>query len=495
MAFVPGNSPDQGANSDQDKEKNPLAEQAPITSAPAGGGSGNPSGQASSKGPSQPFTNLSSYLTANAPQVAQMGADIAGKLNTDYNATSGAIDSAKTSFTDRVNSGYTPYDQSLVDSFNTNPAAVAADPTKAASFKGMYNDRYTGPGNFQDAPEYADLSGKVQKSGAFANQVSTLPGLQSYLSSQSPTYTQGQATLDSALLQTNPDAVKTISDAAAPFKNLPGYLDQTVAAGNAASQNASTQAQQAKTAAQTAAGDFSTNFAKTNNEQFKGMADQATNYNLLMNSATAKINNGDYANLTPEEAKLVGYNPAVTNLIQKYPTIFQSQAELKPINFQNYFTSGDSARMPTAADAISPDELANYKALQQLTGSAPMLNFDAPEVGTEGSFHMPGKLPQYNNQQATAAIEEAYRPLYNTALNGGIQLSQDQINFMNTLSQVGGSPQPGPQPTTPQPAPGTSGDLGSGFHWDTATGTWQPTIPLSPPGGTPPSGGGGFHTF
>lgn len=493
MAYVSGSSPDQGANTDQDPNKNPLQDQAPITSAPAGGGgSAKPSGQASSSGPSQPFTNLSAYLSANGPQVQQMGNDIAGKLTSDYNTTSGAIDSTRDAFNTSVNSGYTPYDQSLIDSFNSNPSSVASDPTKAASFKGMYNDRYTGPGNFQDTPGYADLSGKVQKSQAFAGQVSTLPGLQSYLSSQSPTYTQGQATLDSSLLQTNPNAVKTVADAAAPFQNLPGYLDQTVTNGNAAATAANQQAQQAKLAAQKAAGDYSTNFAKTQNDQMTGYAKQATDYNTLMNSATAKINNGDYANLTPEEAKIVGYNPTSTRYISGYPSIFSDQAKKNPINFANYFTSGDAARMPTSADVFSPEELANYQALQQLTGNSPLLNFDAPAQGTEGSFNMPGKLPAYNNSQALTTINQNYGPMFDqlaaSNFSGVSQTDAQKVSdYMNGLRSTISGSQPSPTPTTPMP---TDGGLGSGYHWDSGSGTWQVNIPLQPTSPPPTDDGG-----
>lgn len=489
MAFVSQSSPDQAQDPNQ-QGQSPLSQQAPMTSAP-NAGAGKSAVTPSNSAPTQPFTNLQSYLSANEPQIKEMGNNISGQLSNQYGQTVNDINQANTSFQGQVNSGYTPNQPDVISAFTANPSAVASNPDQAAAFKGMYGDTYKGPANFETTPDYGKLSGEIQQGQSVANQVSS-NGLSSYLTANNPNYTQGMATLDSALLQGNPDVQAQITAAAQPFQNLPGYLTSAVTANDAAVQNAVQQAQAAKAAAQSAGSKVSGDFSNRLNTTYQNDIQKAIDYNNQLNDITGKIGNQNFSALTPDEQKLIGYNPAITDLIAKYPSIFQTQAQNNPINFSNYYTQGDLAKVPQSSDIVSPDDIATYHALQALTGNGPALNFDMPTTSTAASFGTPGQpgvLPQYNNAQALAAIEQAYNPFYQQALGTGA-LNQDEIGYMNTLNSVAGGAQPGPMPTTPPPAPGTGGDLGAGFHWDVSTGTWQPTIPLQPMNPPPSSGGG-----
>lgn len=504
MAFVSDPNA-QDPTQQQGGQANPLSQQAPITSAPPAGAA-KAAVTPSNSAPTQPFTNLQSYLTSNDPYITKEGQTIAGNLTGQYGQIQNDIKTGQDTFGSQVASGYTPMDQATLDAFAANPSSVAANPDQSKSFTGMYGDRYAGPANFETSPIYGDLSGKVSSAVSNAQNLQTPAGIESYFTSQNPNYTQGEAMLDAALLQGNPSVVDTISAAAKPFNDLPGYLTSAVTSADAGVQAANQQAQAAKAAAQAAGGKASTDFATRLNDLYSGTIKKDVDYNNLLNGITAKIGNGDFASLTPQEQSLIGFNPAILPYIQNYPNIFKTQAANNPLNPSLFYTQGSLAPVATPADIVSPDDIATFQALQSLTGGTPMVNFDMPTTSAVGTPEanqalsgQAGALPAYNNVQALNQIIQSYGPMYDQLKANGFQgvSPADQatiMNYMNGLYQVAGSPQPGSQPTTPPPAPGTGGDLGAGFHWDPATGSWQPTIPLAPPHG-PPSGGGGHHTF
>lgn len=503
MAFVSSSSPDQAQDPNQ-QGQNPLSQQAPMTSAP-NAGAGKAAVTPSSSAPTQPFTNLSSYLSANDPQIKQMGSDVAGNLTAQYGQIQNDINQAGQNFQGQVAAGYTPNQPDVISAFTANPSDVAADPTKAAAFKGMYGDTYTGPANFETSPEYGQLSERVQQGQATANQVGS-GGLASYLTSTNPNYTQGQATLDAALLQGNPEVQAQIQAAAAPYANLPGYLSAAVTSGDQAVQNAVQQAQAAKAAAQAAGSQVSGDFSGRLNGLYQNTVQKGISYNNMLNDITGKIGNGDLSSLTPEEQSLIGFNSGVIPYIQQYPSIFASQAQSNPLNPASFYTQGTQAPVASPSDIVSSDDIATYQALQALTGNAPSLNFDMPLASTVGSptsnmaaSGQPGQLPSFNNLALLSSIIQAYGPMYDQMKASGfsgVPSSQVQTieNYMNGVYGLANQPQPGSQPTTPPPSPGTSGDLGAGFHWDSNSGQWVPTIPLQPVN-PPPSDGGGHHAY
>lgn len=382
MAFVSDASPDQ-QNQNQPPGQTPAGQQAPITSAPNNSSAKGATGQPSNTGPSQPFTNLSSYLTANAPQIQAEGNQITGSLAGQYGQVTGAIDQAGTAFNDKVNAGYAPLNQGVIDSFNANPTAVANDPTQAAAFKGMYGDAYTGPANFESTPEYLGLSGQVQGAVSNAQNLQTPEGIQGYFSSGSPTYTKGMGTLDSSLIQGNPDVVSQIKTAAQPFANLPGYLTSAVTSGNAAAQAAAQQAQAAKAATTGAMGDkvtalnsgITTNLTAAqkavqdyNTAQGKIVSQAQAPYVAAQNIPSASVPNFDLSGW----AKDVG-NP------------FKSFAELQP------FTG-----VPSAASVATPGNYAELEALNALSGNSVVSPIDASTASLGGTFTAPGAAPTFD---------------------------------------------------------------------------------------------------
>lgn len=403
MAFVSDGSPDQ--NQAQQPGQNPLSQQAPVTSAPNAGGTGG-SAKPSNSAPAQPFTNLSSYLTANAPQIQSEANTIAGNLTNSYNATTGAIDQAGKSFQNDVNSGYTPMNQDVLNGVQSNPTAVANDPTQAKEFSGMYGDSYTGPSTFQDSSYYAPLSSQVQSGQTAASEVGTVPGLQSYLSQGNPNYTQGQSTLDSVLLNGNPDAVSTVTAAAQPFTNLPGYLQSAVTAGNTAAQTGQTNAQAAKTAAQAA-----------------------------MGTAVTGLNTGVQGEMTAAQKAAQDYNASVqqqqqevadtTNLLNQFPQLLaQYGASVNgtpyPVAPTSFAPRNITPLSMTPANVASSHDYATAAALEALSGNGVSLPIDQSTVSQAGTYSTP----------ATPGIDD---------LNGAITAAQQWAAQANPTINVGSS--------------------------------------------------------
>jgi hypothetical protein len=505
MAFLPD---EENLQNQQNPESAGSAQgQAPITSspAPASGGTGNKGtiNQPSSANAAQPFTNLQTYLTANQPQIEQQGNTISNNLTNQYGQTKGAIDQAGADFSNTVKQGYAQNDPQVVNNFSADPSKVAADPNASKAFTGMFNDNYTGPSDFESTGQYGNLVGQVQQGQKVAGQVTSPGGLQSYLQGSNPNETAGMATLDSSLLQGNPQVQTQIAQAASPFAGLTDYLGTTAKGADAQVTSAQADAQAAKTAAQGAASKYSSDFANRLNTGYTTASKQATDYNNQLNDITSKVTQANFGGLTPEEQKLIGYNPALTQLISQYASIMPQQAAAHPIDLNSAYVPGANATMPNASDTVNDSDIANYQALLKLTGSAPALNFEMPTAATHGSAGLPGQLPQFNNMNVLGQIHNSYGPIYDqlvqantpaaipenwqpeplTGSNAALQ------QYMTQLASAEGAPQPSPLPTTPQPAPGTNGDLGNGFHWDTTTGTWQPTISLGGGGTTSTTSG------
>lgn len=449
MAFVSQASPDQDPT--QQPGQNPLSQQAPVTSAPNAGGTGGKAatGQPSNSSQAQPFTNLNSYLTANAPQISNEANQIAGNLTSGYNAATGAIDQASQSFGKDVNNGYTQSDPNVLAAVQSNPTSVAADPTQSKTFTGMYNDNYTGPATFQDSSYYAPLSSQVQQGQATAAQVGTVPGLQSYLSKDNPSYTQGQSTLDSVLLNGNPDAVKTIQNAATPYANLPAYLTSAVTQGNTAAQTAQQNAQAAKAAAQnamtTSQGTVNSRIAAEEAAALK----QAQDYNAAVQAAQARV------------GKDVPLANQLKQIMQQYGASWMGSQPtwLDPAKIT---VPNQVIGLPTAGTVANGQDYSDVAALEQLAGSPFAAAIDPSQASQAGTFKAPGAVDSSQLDSALQALQQFITGPdgnnINVANGGNLSPFVNAANdWYNQLISDMGYKYPG---TGPRPAPFTTGSTG-----------------------------------
>lgn len=518
MAFVQSTIPEEQQNQFAQQGQttpNPLALVPPQGSGSAGQGGGSSGPKAApGVGTSTQFgsgaSRLSDYLNANKDQVQGMADEIAGGLGTKYQDVYNQVGQAGQTFGQQVSGGYTPTDPSNLQAVKDNPVSAANDPNALAKFRAQMTSTYSGPSSFETSDPYMNVQKNVQDAMSQADLVKTFPGLSTYLrQNMASNATPGQNTLDTVLLQGNMGAYDTIKGAADPYAGLGDYLGNVAQQQTQAIQSAQAGAPAARQAAQNVYSDLSNPFVSGLNQSYTGATQKAIDYNNLLNSLTGKISDNNLAGLTAEEQQLIGFNPKILPLIQQYGGIFPTQAQNHPLTPNQFLTQGDQATVPTAANVVSPDQIAMYQALTALGGgTGPTgLNFEMPTesqpIPGQGSG-LPGKLPAYNNMGVLDQIQQSYGPMYDQ-LKGvgfsGVPGSDQQkiIDYMNQLFGVQTGGQPTSQPTTPPPAPGTNGDLGMGFHWDENTGTWQPTIPLqppdAPPSGQPGPGGGPIRWF
>lgn len=488
MAFVSDPNQQQQGQQPGGTQGNPLAMQAPVStsSAPGAGPGGAPGGNAtgataSNQAPAQPFTNLQAYLTANAPQIQQQGQTIANNLGSQYGQIQNDIQSGVQGFQGQVQSGYAAPNADLVSQATTNPSQFSQNPSNVQSFQNQLNDSYTGPQNFEGSNYYANLNNEIQQATTNANQVNTPQGLQNYLMGTENNPTAGDTTLDQVLLSGSPQAYQQVQQAASPYANLPTQLSGIVPQQDQAVQDAITAAQQASQNAQTQIGNTSSNFANTLNTNYQNAAKGSVDYNNQINDIAQKMADGNYAALTPQEQTLIGYNPAVTSAFQQYATnpVSLTNAQNEPINFGNYFTQGPQATTPQPSDVVTPDQIAEYQALQTLSGNAPQTNFAMPTTSTSNTYGLPSTGPSFNNEQPLEQILMNLNPVYQPLLNAGFPgMNANQIkamqDYMNSVYSLAGQTQPSPQPVNPPPA----------------------LPPLQPPV-IPPTGGGGggFHAY
>lgn len=458
MAFVSNPEDEQKNQQGQGGQGNPLAMQAPVptSSAPGAGPGAAPSSAAtgavaSNQASPQPFTNLQAYLTANQPQIQQQGQTIANNLTQGYGQVQNDINAGTQGFKDQVSSGYTAPNQDVINQATSNPTDFVKDQNNVTAFKKQLNDTYAGPQNFEGSDYYANLNKEVQKATTDAGQVNTPEGLQNYLMGYETNPTKGDTVLDQVLLQGNPDAYKGVTQAAAPYAGLSDYLSGLIPQQNQTVQDAQTNAAQTAQNAQDKIGQKSTDFGNELNSKYQQGTQGAIDYNTMLNGISQKIANNNYASLTPQEQALIGYNSADTDLFQKYPTIFPTQAQNHPINFSNYFTQGPQASIPQASDIVTPDQMAEFQALQMLSGNAPQTNFAMPTESTSNSYSLPSQTPFFNNSQALQSIYDIYNPMYSQTPGGSITPEMKQ--YMDKLAQILGQPQPNPQPAGPQPQP------------------------------------------
>lgn len=380
---------------------------APVTtsSAPGAGPSGakTPTGAPTSAQAAQPFTNLQTYLTANAPQISQQANTISGNLTNQYGQVNNDISAGSTAFQNQVSAGFTPENSQVVQNAAANPTQFVTDPNNVKAFQSQINDQYTGPANFEGTAGYAGLNDEVTKDSANANLVNTPAGLQTYLQGTETNPTQGENLLDSVLLQQSPAAIQQVQQAAAPFSQLPTYLSNNVTADDALASAAPGAAQQAATDAQaafTGTGGVVPTWEQGLQNTLATDTAQSNAYNTAVNNLIGSESNAN-PDLSAVMDALSTYNGSAQGYSETNPyyNATSTLPQINGINLQN-FTNPNTVAPPTQNSVASSGDVAEQAALQQLLGSGfnPFLT-DTSRAGTYTTPD-PSSVPTLNSYLA-----------------------------------------------------------------------------------------------
>lgn len=382
MAYVPKQIPEEEEN--KFSNPNPTT---PYPETPEGGGSaGTGSNAAPGVGTSTQFgsnaAKLSDYLSANKDQVQNFGNEVAGKLNAGYDQTMGSINQGFGDFNQQVNQGYAQDNPDLINQAATNPTEFVKDQNNVSQFQSLYGNQYKGPQNFESTQPYMDINANVNKAVESASTAKSPTGLSTYLSNEGyyPNATQGVKALDSALLMGNPNAQKSISDAASKYSGLTDYLGGKTAEADTNAVNAKKQADSIRQGTQDrfmGANGVIPTFQNQVNQNVANARQQATDRAAMAKNALG-FSNPNYAEHQQGEDNYVS-DEALQDLGISRKDLMSSlsrrdfinrQGVTAPVDLSSYFglTQQSPEAMLNAGNVSSADDYAKSIALQQLTG-------------------------------------------------------------------------------------------------------------------------------
>lgn len=235
--------------------------------APSSGASGStaPSAAPAPTHPSN-YQNLNAYLDANSG--SGFGQQFVGDVNNDVNAAGAAQTQGANLFKGASDAGTVNQNQSVIDSTLADPYATSQDPSQTQAFQAQVNAKYNGPQSYSDdQAAYQTAYGATQKAEDTAQAAQTEGGRFALLNNYfgTPTYNQGQQSLDNLLVQADPTTAQGIQQARqnadqslVSFQNQAAPLQQYAAQNNATTQAT---AQNAQTAANNAISGMQTDYA------------------------------------------------------------------------------------------------------------------------------------------------------------------------------------------------------------------------------------------
>lgn len=382
MAFLPPKEENLDAPQGQ-TSNDPGGEEPPAQTGGSvgdGGGTGISGSKGTATGTPTQFGSSSSklgdYLSANAPQITQQAAGIAGNLNNQFGQIQGDINQGVSQFGQQVQQGYTAANPDVVNQATKDPTKFVQDPNNVAAFQAQYNNQYKGPQNFESTTPYSNVQNEVNNAVKGAQALGTQGGLENYFAGQGRNPTQASNTLDSLLIQGNPEAQQQVTTAANQFNGLGDQLTQGTTSANAQAQAAQKAAQDASNYAHTQIGQTVDQFGNSLNSNLTQAEQQRQAYNKQLGDLQAKA--------TPLVAPINSFiqsNPGwgLTNYFQDVPGM---SSVINPATLSN---------------TANADQYARDAALSQLLGQDYTAQLNPSDIGQAGTFKAPENTPNFND--------------------------------------------------------------------------------------------------
>lgn len=436
MSFLDPNQDEQ--NQQQGTPQSPANNQpgsAPSSAGSVGGAGINPTGQSySATAPTSGtqgtgFQNLNAYLDAN--QGNNLAQQVGGKI-------SGAADQANTDFGNAQTSFKSQVDQNTVKADPNNVQSVLADPVNAskddtAAFQKQMFANYNGPTDSNSYQPFQQAQTEAQNAYNQGQQAKDEGGRFALLNNyfQTPNYTQGQKSLDNALLVG--DDQTPINNAIAQVQNLPSQYQSTAKDLNDYANTAATGTKAANEAARTALGvDAAGNLVQQTDQNGLAQTDSfgkplysgafgtvenpvtqaVESYNQNAPNSFSQIKNSlsskDFSGLTPDQLSGLG------NLSQFKQDLFGVDPSGSNFLKQNAVNA-------TPNTMISADQQARLSALYNL---AKEQNTFAPDSSIAGTA--PKNPYSYDQGQFQNAVQQAHTG-YQSAVTPNINAIQNVL--------------------------------------------------------------------
>lgn len=456
MAYVADNT-DPNQQQPQAGQNAPMA-QLPQTASGTGAGAGaanttpagSPQGAAAvptaTKAP--PVQNLGDYLAANAPQAVQMGQNIAGNLSQAAGKVSGDINADQAAADAQIQASNTAPNPDLVSRAASDPAQFATNPQDIAAFQGQLNANYTGPSSYESRPEFANLTGEVQRANAGAPDITKPGGIEQLVTGQEVNPTAGMRNLDTLLLQGTPQATAPISEALKAYPALAPQLSNAATTENAAIQGAvkNTQAapQAVRDAFLTGPNAVVPTWENNLNQEVQSAAGTYSNEGNLINALTQEMNNGDLSQLNPAQLSQLGLTPAqVSELMTTKSALapFSSAPSLTT----SYKPGAINPNPPTSATIATSEDYAKEAALEQLLGAGfSNRPLNVSKNNEAGTFNPVGTKPSFDSSGYATELANTAMPgvTPSWANLSGDTMSQ-KLQFLNFLRGIAPTQNPG----------------------------------------------------
>lgn len=326
------------------------------------------------------FVNLQKYIGANAPQAQQMAGKIGGGIAQKAGAAQEATQQMQTQFGQQAQQEQDRLGQAgqFVQKLGTAPGAqdILQSPEQLQQFKQLQQGQLNLPS--------VDLSKQQQQLQQLQDQAQlagTEGGRFQLLRQQfgNPSYTLGQRRLDQLLLQNTPGAAQTIQGQIRPA--LSG-LEQTL---GATQQDVSSRFGTLQGLASQAQSDIEQGIT-SGLSQVEQQAEAARQQAVA--DRTLKMQQFGIGSLTPEDIQQLG-----PGFEDPYTSLFN-------VNLRDYLTSPEKLPEITLGQAASPEQIAQYQALQQL----------GDRTGQFGAQLVPGQqaidLLPLNEEQLLAEVSQ-----------------------------------------------------------------------------------------
>lgn len=474
------NNPNAPGSTTPNQPPGQSATNQPATSSGAGAvtatGAGNVTGQvAGTNNPTQPFQNIASYLSANAPQSEALANQVASSVSAPINQAQNDITNASGTFSNAVTGGFTPENKSLISAVSTDPATAAADPNNVAAFQAQLNDTYKGPTDFTAAPQYANLESEVANAQSLGQNAQTPTGIQTLLQGVEGPTTAGINNLDTLLLAQDPANFKTIANAGSVAdttnNNLANFLTSQTTTNNAAAQTGLTAAQQAAVDAAAGLNTAATSTAGGVNAAYDSDITETESYNQALSALQNAIATGNLGNLTPAQQAEIGFNPDAITAISDFASIFPTETKGVMPNIPLYYSGPQSATLPVSAQQVeTPQQAAAIAALLELNGG----NTLTPLSGLSGTapttpYTVPTDMGQFDNAQLSNYLYDTVLPTYeefqsapsNTNF-GGSEIPAQINSWMQFLQKYRDESEPSTNPPLQPLPPGSTGPASTG---------------------------------
>ncbi len=348
------------------------------------------------------------------------------------NADKSSVQANKDAFTGAVNTGkssYANYDPNFVTDALGNPTTFTQDPNKVKTFQDYLHASYAGPNSVNDTQDFTNASNTAAKAKATADQFKTAEGQKAAVQGQLKAPTPGKANLDTALIQSSPEAREKFN-ALKPFNSeFDTALSDFSATGNAAADAAKAQAAQVQGATGSALdktySDFETGVNKSVAQKQQELAGQNTAIQAAVKGR----------NLTPEQLAQLGVSPEewsqIQNLLKDVETsrvmsdrnATVGTGAITDFDMSQYLQQLDPAAQVSAANYATPEQYDLESALEKLKGGDySLLNEgDRTKAGTA-----PTNLNTFNKQDLIGNLtgirdsQDAAAKEYMAAINEGL---------------------------------------------------------------------------